>query len=69
MAGMASILDNKTLADDHAVVQVLTLMAIALREDDLEGAKHYELLALNILMRAERNQPQSKMEQYSSTVR
>ena len=69
MVGMASTLDNKALADDHAVVEVLTLMAIALREDDLEGARYYELLALNMLVRAERNQAQSKMEQYSSTIR
>lgn len=46
---MASTLDNKTLTDDHAVVEVLTLMAIALRENDLEGARHYELLALNMM--------------------
>ena len=60
MIGMASTLDNKTLADDHAIVEVLTLMAIALREDDLEGARRYELLALSMLGSTERSHAHRK---------
>lgn len=69
MAGMASTWDNKIVSDDHAIVEVLTLMAIALRENDLKGARHYELLALNMLVRAERSEAQSKREQYSNAIR
>jgi hypothetical protein len=53
MARTASTLDDMTLLEGQAVTEVLTLMAIALREDDLESAKHYEHLALNMLRRAE----------------
>lgn len=55
MASTATALENMTLLEGQAVTEVLTLMAIALRENDLESAKRYEHFALNMLLRAKRN--------------